>query len=64
MGTSPLHDLQADFCLFTFSKLVHVLVFSLLQGYMEHLLSKGQKGKVKTSRDGRACKGLGTEYAE
>lgn len=46
VGAGPLHDLQADFRLFTFSKLVHVLVLSLFQGYMEHLLRKGQKRKV------------------
>lgn len=65
VSTSSLHDLKADFCLFTFSKLVHVFVFSLLQGYMEYLLRKGQEGKINRSRrEGRTLKCLGTEDIE
>lgn len=62
MGAGPLHDLQADFCLFTFSKLVHVLVFSLLQGHMEHLLRKRQKREGKEIKRRRTLRCAGTEY--
>lgn len=38
-----LHDVKADLGLLPFSKLIHVLVFPLLQRHMEHLLSHRHK---------------------